>query len=81
MPKLRRLSGKQVVKVFEKFGFDIVAQKGSHIKLRRVVSSTVYQTITISNHSELDRGTSKAIFNQALRYIPDQELRKEFYTK
>ena len=35
MPKLRRLSGAEVIRIFELFGFVIQAQRGSHAKLRR----------------------------------------------
>ena len=39
------------------------------------------QTLTIPNHDELDKGTLKAIYNQALRYISEENLREHFYTK
>ncbi|HEY9583089.1 MAG TPA: type II toxin-antitoxin system HicA family toxin [Candidatus Paceibacterota bacterium] len=35
MPKLKNLSAKNIISIFETFGFEIVAKKGSHIKLRR----------------------------------------------
>jgi hypothetical protein len=38
-PKLKRLSGKDVVSIFAGFGFVIHSQKGSHAKLRRVLQS------------------------------------------
>lgn len=80
MPKLKRLSGKDVIETFEKFNFSIVAQKGSHVKLRRMANG-VNQTLTIPNHKELDRGTIKAIYSQALRYINESELQDHFYSK
>lgn len=80
MPKLKILSGEDAVKIFEETGFHIVGQKGSHIKLKRETDNTK-QTLTILNHSELDRGTIKAIYNQSLKYIPESELRKYFYTE
>ena len=36
MPKLKQLSGKDVIKILKKFGFEVHSQKGSHIKLRRI---------------------------------------------
>ena len=39
MPKLRRLSGADVVAIFEGFGFELVSQRGSHVKLRRVTET------------------------------------------
>jgi predicted RNA binding protein YcfA (HicA-like mRNA interferase family) len=38
MPKLKRLSGKEVITLFQRFGFEIAGRKGSHVKLRRLES-------------------------------------------
>jgi predicted RNA binding protein YcfA (HicA-like mRNA interferase family) len=57
MPKLRRLSGSEVIKIFASFGFEQVAQRGSHVKLRRVLADGSRQTLTIPAHVELDIGT------------------------
>ena len=80
MPKSRPLSGKAVVKIFTQFGFNVHAQRGSHIKMRRVVDIHV-QNITIPNHKEIDRGTLHAIIAQTSRFVPEQELRKYFFTE
>jgi len=37
MPKLKTLSGGDVVKIFSLFLFEIEAQRGSHVKLRRLL--------------------------------------------
>ncbi|NQT51750.1 type II toxin-antitoxin system HicA family toxin [bacterium] len=37
MPRLRRLSGDQVIAILQRFGFQIHDQRGSHIKLRRLI--------------------------------------------
>jgi len=79
MPKLKVLSGTDLIKIFEKFNFFIVAQKGSHIKVRRVVGGRK-QVLTIPNHLEIDRGTLRAIFRQASRYMLEAELWPYFYT-
>jgi len=79
MPKLKILSGQEVISIFISFGFTKAAQKGSHIKLARVLEDKTRQTLTIPNHSELDKGTLKAILRQASRYIPENELRSHFY--
>lgn len=80
MPKLKILSGPDIVEILQRFGFVIAAQKGSHVKLKRMEQGES-QTLTVPNHQELDRGTTRAIFNQASRYVPQIELRKHFYTK
>ena len=78
-PKLIRLSGAEVIAIFKTFGFEIHSQRGSHIKLRRVINNQK-QTITIPYHPELDAGTLRAIFHQSARYIPESELRPHFYS-
>jgi predicted RNA binding protein YcfA (HicA-like mRNA interferase family) len=79
-PKLKRLSGKDVVSIFAGFGFVIHSQKGSHAKLRRVLQSGERQTLTIPIHEELDAGTLKAIMKQATRYIPQETLHPCFFS-
>ena len=79
MPKLRVLSGRDVLKILQEFGFQSFAQRGSHIKLRRMDNGRA-QILTVPNHAEIDRGTLQAIFRQACRFIPDFELRARFFT-
>ena len=81
MPKLKVLSGRDVLGILSEFGFAVVAQRGSHAKLQRSLSDGSRQTLTIPTHSELDKGTLRAIYRQALRCIPDAELRAHFYTE
>jgi predicted RNA binding protein YcfA (HicA-like mRNA interferase family) len=81
MPKLKRLSGSDVIKIFASLGFEQIAQRGSHVKLRRVLADGSRQTLTIPAHDELDTGTARAIYRQALRYITEEELRPHFYTE
>ena len=80
MPKLRRLSGSEVIRILDHFGFVVHSQRGSHVKLRRIGPVGEKQTLTIPRHRELDTGTLRAIFRQASRYIPSDELRSHFYT-
>lgn len=77
MPELRRISGANLVSVFGRFGFEVVASRGSHAKLRRYVGA-VKQTITVPLHDELDTGTLRAILRQASVYIPEAELLLHF---
>jgi len=81
MSRLKILSGQDIVEIFKTFDFLIVGQKGSHIKLKRIINGDFKQTLTIPNHDELDKGTIKAIYNQALKYITEKELRKHFYSE
>ena len=73
------LSGVDIVKILQQFGFSLASQKGSHIKLLRITASGERQVLIVPNHKELDRGTTKAIFSQATKYIADADLRPHFY--
>jgi predicted RNA binding protein YcfA (HicA-like mRNA interferase family) len=78
MPKLKVLSGSDVVKIFFNFGFIVFSQKGSHIKLRREVNGAK-QTLVIPNHKEIDKGTLSEIVKQSSKYISPEDLQKEFH--
>lgn len=80
-PKLRHLSGKEVVSVLVGFGFFVVSQRGSHAKLRRMGPAGQKETLTVPMHDELDLGTLRAVFRHASRYIAEDELRSYFYTE
>jgi predicted RNA binding protein YcfA (HicA-like mRNA interferase family) len=79
MARLRRLSGAEVVGILEGFGFVVVSQRGSHVKLKRTTEDVGTQTLTVPAHAELDRGTLRAIFRQAARFVPEQDLHPHFY--
>ncbi len=78
-PRLRRLSGKQVVAVLARFGFAVFAQHGSHVKLRRVGAQGERETLVVPLHDELDAGTLRAIVRQATKYVPQEQLRPHFW--
>ena len=61
MSKLPRLSGWDAVRALQTAGFRLRRQHGSHIILRR--DNPFAQTV-VPNHSELDRGTLRAILRQ-----------------
>lgn len=79
MPRLRRLSGADLLSIFGRFGFAVHSQRGSHVKLRRVFTDGTTQTLTVPLHQELDTGTCRAILRQASRFIAETELRPHFY--
>jgi predicted RNA binding protein YcfA (HicA-like mRNA interferase family) len=78
MPKLKRLSGGEVIDIFKQFGFEVHSQKGSHIKLRRIGISGK-ETLTVPNHRQLDTGTCRAIYRQACKYVIESDLFPYFY--
>lgn len=79
MPRLKVLSGKDLLRILGGFGFLQFSQKGSHIKVRRTLPGGSHQTLTLVNHDEIDRGTLYAIYRQALRFISEAELRPHFF--
>jgi predicted RNA binding protein YcfA (HicA-like mRNA interferase family) len=60
MPKLKILSGDEVLTVFSNFGFEVETQRGSHIKLLRLLSDGTRQTLTVPRHDEIDPGDAKS---------------------
>lgn len=78
MPKLKVLSWKDVIKVLEGFGFRVVKQTWSHIKLKRIVMN-IKQLVIVPNHFEIDKWTLRAIFNQVSKFVSESELMKYFY--
>ena len=81
MTPLRQLAARDVLRALSSFGFQVVNIRGSHAKLRRVSTSGDRQTLTIPLHKNLAPGTLHAIFRQALRYIPESDLRPWFFTE
>jgi len=80
MPRLRRMSGREVIAALGRFGFEIASQRGSHAKLVRHTAAGERQVLTVPMHGELDTGTTRALFRQASHFIPSDELRSCFYT-
>ncbi len=56
MSKLPQVSGNDTIKALQKIDFQIVGQKGSHIKLTRNIDGSK-QSVTIPNHKVLKKGT------------------------
>ena len=54
MPRLKRLSGDEVLAILSEHGFKVHSQRGSHVKLRRTTSAS--------------------------RFVPEDELRRNFFT-
>ncbi len=63
MPKLPIISGKEVVKLLAKFGYEVDHQTGSHMILRN--KEPPYRMLTVPNHREIAKGTLLAIIKQS----------------
>ena len=59
----------EAVKAFEKFGWEIARQKGSHIIMTKQGSIA---TLSIPNHREVARGTLRSLIGKS--GIPESEF-------
>ena len=80
MPRLKRLTSREILGILHGFGFEIVSIRGSHAKLVRESASGERQVMTVPVHSQLATGTVRGIYRQAARFIPRNELRSRFYS-
>ena len=80
MTRLKRLTSREVLRILAGFGFEIVSMRGSHAKLVRIAVSGERQVLTVPVHSQLQVGTVRAIYRQASRFVPDEELRSKFFS-
>ncbi len=78
--RLRSLSGRDVAAILGRFGFEVVASRGSHSKLRRTLPSGQRQMLTIPLHRSLATGTLQAIYRQAGRFVAEADLQPHFYS-
>jgi predicted RNA binding protein YcfA (HicA-like mRNA interferase family) len=62
MSRLPRVSGRECISALQKAGFMVKRQEGSHIVLRR---QEPFSQVVVPDHSELDRGTLRAIIRQS----------------
>ena len=64
MTKLPILSARKVIKALNGLGFEVVSQKGSHIKMKMMTSNETF-TVIIPNYNEVPVGTLRSIIRQA----------------
>ena len=70
-----------MAQILRQFGFEIISQRGSHMKMQRTGRDGRSETLTIPAHRELDTGTCRAILRQASRFIPISQLTPFFYSE
>lgn len=69
MPKLPPLSGREIIRVLERLGFELRSQSGSHVKLGRGDISCI-----VPLHNEVKKGTLAGILRQA-QLTPDEFMK------
>lgn len=62
MPPVPVLSGHEVVRVFERFGWRVARQRGSHVVM---VKEGHIATLSIPDHKEVGRGTLRSLIRSA----------------
>jgi predicted RNA binding protein YcfA (HicA-like mRNA interferase family) len=62
MPQIPLLSGRELVCIFEKLGWQVARQRGSHIIL---VKEGARATLSVPDHKEVARGTLRALIRAA----------------
>jgi predicted RNA binding protein YcfA (HicA-like mRNA interferase family) len=62
MPPTPVLSGAEVVRAFERFGWRVVRQRGSHIIL---IKGGEVVSLSVPNHREVARGTLRSLIRSA----------------
>ena len=62
MPKVPLLRPQMVVKTFERFGWVVARQRGSHIIMTKAGHMA---TLSIPNHSQVARGTLRSLIQHA----------------
>ncbi|MEO5956388.1 MAG: type II toxin-antitoxin system HicA family toxin [Nitrospiraceae bacterium] len=62
MPPVPILSPSDVIKIFQRLGWEVVRQKGSHVIMTRPGHIA---TLSIPNHAEVARGTLRSLIAKA----------------
>lgn len=63
MSNLPSISGSQAVRAFERLGYEVDRQRGSHIILRRIESP--HRRLVVPNHQTVAKGTLRALIREA----------------
>jgi predicted RNA binding protein YcfA (HicA-like mRNA interferase family) len=75
MPRLPLISGRDLIHLLQSLGYEILRQKGSHVRLRRI-SAVGEHNITVPDHKTLAKGTLNDILTRVSLWnnIPKQDL-------
>ncbi len=62
MPQLPVMSGREVVRVLEGFGWQVARQRGSHIIMVKLGENV---TLSVPDHKEIAKGTLRSLIRSA----------------
>ena len=69
MPRIPRdLSGREVCRLLERFGYEVTCQQGSHIRLEATHPTGTHR-LTVPNHDSLKIGTLNSILTDVAGVI------------
>ena len=63
MPRLPQISGRTLIRLLTSLGYEVVRQRGSHIRLRRR-SELGEHNVTVPDHDVVAKGTLNDILTQ-----------------
>ena len=77
MPKLPQVSGAELVRLLQFLGYEVVRQRGSHIRLKKITAMGEH-AITIPAHKVIAKGTLSDIIGRVSLWnnIGREELNK-----
>jgi len=70
--KLPVISGKKLIACLIAMGYQVVRQRGSHVRLEKSTEAGVHK-ITIPNHDPIAKGTLQRYSNKGLYLEPDAQ--------
>jgi len=63
--KIPIISAREAIKVFEKIGYKVIRQKGSHVRMRNEKNPQLHLPLTIPNHKTLKPGLLRKLIRQS----------------
>jgi len=63
LSRLPVISGDKLIKLLVNVGYEIIRQKGSHVRLRKITEAGEHN-ITVPKHSEIAKGTLNDILSK-----------------
>ncbi|MCK4647778.1 type II toxin-antitoxin system HicA family toxin [Candidatus Pacearchaeota archaeon] len=70
--KLPQISGLNLIKILRKFGFVIVRQRGSHVRLEKKINEDILK-LTVPMHDKLKKGTLSRIIKDSMINVEEFE--------
>jgi len=64
-PKLPVVSGEQAIRTLKSIGYEVVRQRGSHVRMRDRTAPQIHRPVTIPLHKELKPGILKKLIRDA----------------